>query len=289
MGIHDREYYREEPTGIFLGGPRLMVTNLVIVNVAIYLVDRLFLQGRLSHALGLSANLLHEPWNAWQLVTYAFMHSYDNFFHVVFNMFGLWWFGREVEFLHGPRQLLSLYLTAAIFAGLVWLGVQNGFLDNYSARMVGASGAVFAIMIVFVIHFPMKTIYLFVFPMPAWLMAVIYVAGSLFGMQDSLQGGGMNNVAHAAHLAGAAYGAIYYKTRWSLIRLLPSGFSLKSISLRPRPKLRVHEPGPENDHDLDQRVDAILEKISRDGEASLTHDERRFLEEASRRFQKRRR
>lgn len=289
MGIHDREYYREEPSGIFLGGPRMMVTNLVILNVAIYLVDRVLLEGKLSESLGLTANLLHEPWKVWQLVTYAFVHSNASIWHLVFNMIGLWFFGREVEYLHGPRELLSIYLTGAIFAGLVWLGMENGVRHDFHGGMVGASGAIFAIMIVFVIHYPMKSIYVYLIPMPAWLLAVIYVGQSVLGLQEPGPGLGGGLTAHAAHLGGAAYGAIYYKTRWSLIRLLPRGFSLKSISLRPRPKLRVHDPRPEDDRDLDLRVDAILEKISREGEASLTRDERRFLEDASRRFQKRRR
>jgi membrane associated rhomboid family serine protease len=288
MGIYDREYYREEPRGFFLGG-QTMVMNLVIVNVTIYLADWLFFQGRLGREwLGLRPDLFQHPLYAWQLVTYGFVHA--DVWHVAMNMLALWFFGREIEMFYGRRELLSFYLTGIVFSGLAWV-LAESYLFHGDVPLVGASGGVFATVMLFVIHYPTKSISIWgIFPVPAWLLAAIYLLVDLQGFQRSVEGGGMfDPTGYAAHLGGAAYGALYYKLRWSLGKLLPAKLSLKSLkSLKPRPSLKLHDPWRE-DVDLDQRVDEILDKIGREGEASLTRDERRTLEEASRRYQKKRR
>ena len=91
-----------------------------------------------------------------------------------------------------------------------------------------------------------------------------------------------NNVANTAHLAGALFAFIYWKQGWNLGQLV-SGIRLP----RRRPRLRIHEPSTA-ERNLNQKVDAILEKISREGKDSLTREERRTLEDASRRYQRRR-
>ncbi len=94
-----------------------------------------------------------------------------------------------------------------------------------------------------------------------------------------------DNVAHVAHLSGVAFGFIYYQTGLNLGRLVPR--RLSGNPFRMSPKLRVHDPD-EASRDLSDQVDAILAKISQQGEASLTRKERRTLEEASKRYQRRR-
>ncbi len=116
----------------------------------------------------------------------------------------------------------------------------------------------------------------------------------LLGTQSS-----ESDVAHWAHLGGAAFGFLYYKTGWNLFRLWPSGWSARSFRIPGRgPKLKVHREADETEEPADdylttgriqQRVDELLEKISRSGEASLTAEERQFLAEASRRYQQQRR
>jgi hypothetical protein len=93
-------------------------------------------------------------------------------------------------------------------------------------------------------------------------------------------------VAYTAHLGGAAFGFLFFKTGWYLGRILPQRLSLPS--LKPRPKLRVHDP-EEHERDLTEQADRILEKISVSGQESLTADERRTLEQYSRRMQQKRR
>lgn len=280
MGILDRDYYRDEPRGLFLGGDRSMVANLIILNVVLFIVDALFFNGRLMQGMALQASLPEHPWNAWQLVTYGFAHSDRNMMHILFNMLGLWFFGRDVEGIYGKKLFLQLYLTLIILSGLCWLATS---FRNPGASVVGASGALLGIMLVFVMHYPKRTIFLFgIVPLPAWFLVAAYVIMDI----SALQRGSQDYVAHAAHLGGALFGFVFYKTGWTLFSLIPGNVFKRGIPAR-RPKLKLHSP-EQDDELLSQRVDEILEKISREGEASLTKDERRVLEDASRRYQKRR-
>jgi hypothetical protein len=137
------------------------------------------------------------------------------------------------------------------------------------------------LMMLFVLHFPRRIFYIWgIIPLPAWALGVLYVASDLFGATQQ-----NTDVAHVAHLAGAAFGALYFLRRWNLGRIMPRRFSTSMFRLRPR--LKIHEPQAETSN-LNEQVDAILQKISETGESSLTKKERRTLEEASRRYQRRR-
>ena len=285
MGIYDRDYYQEEERRSFggarFGGGRSVVINLILANVVIYVADLLFEQ-RISHLLALQSDLFRQPWMCWQLVTYGFVHSPDNIMHILFNMYFLWLFGTDVEPIYGKTEFLRVYLMATVLAGLAWVAFST--TSDRPATLIGASGAIMCVMILFVMHFPRRIFYLFLLiPVPAWALGVIYVLADVFG----IEGGGTGNesVAHVAHLAGAAFGFIYYRAGLNLGRWVPSSLSLRSFRLKPR--LRIHKP--KDDHaELNKQVDSILEKISREGESSLTKSERRTLEEASRRYQRRR-
>ena len=99
---------------------------------------------------------------------------------------------------------------------------------------------------------------------------------------------GGNVVANVAHLAGAAFGFLYFQSGRRLGEFIPTRLADVGQWFRLRPRLRVHDPRKDDRDTADHDVDAILEKISRQGEASLTKRERRALEEASRRYQRRR-
>jgi membrane associated rhomboid family serine protease len=296
MGIYDRDYFHEERRGLFLGAPRTMVITLVLVTVVLYLVDVLA-NGVLTDALSLKSDLFRRPWQAWQLVTYGFAHDPGGVWHIAGNMLVLWFFGRELELLYGRREFLSLYLTLLIVAGLCWVAFETFVMRTPGPRpvqLIGASGAVAGVAVLFCIHYPTRIIYIWgVLPVPVWALVGLYLVGDFISLRAAARGDGPGFVAYAAHLGGAAYGGLYYKTRWSLLKLLPGGGRLDWRRLRPKlgqPQLRVHEPDEEDQPpDLSARVDAILEKISRQGESSLTPEERQTLEDASRRYQQRRR
>jgi membrane associated rhomboid family serine protease len=279
MGLYDRDYIRDDQErGSFLGGQYSMVTTLIFINVGIFILDVL-MEGKLSDKLELQPDLFRRPWNVWQLLTAGFVHFHGNITHVGWNMFELWLFGRDVEAIYGRKEFLRLYLSLIVLSSLVW--VISATAMHHSGPMLGASGAVVGVMILYILHFPTRTFLLFfVLPVPAWLLGTICIVHNVFGLSTGQEG-----TAFEAHLAGAAFAYLYYATGWNLGRWLPRRFSLGA--LKPRPKLRVHEP--QQDESLSDQVDRILEKISREGEASLTAQERRILEDASRRYQQRRR
>lgn len=285
MGLYDREYYRDDDAPGVFGGQRPLVTTLIIINVAIFVLDY-FSQGRLGDVLALPNNVFTHPWNAWKLLTAGFAHDTHNIAHIFFNMFGLYAFGRPMEEYLGRREFLRLYLLLIVVASLVWAFAASlaiGFNPEQPAKMIGASGAVVGIAVVFACNFPRQVVLLFgVFPLQAWVLVAIWVSLDVF---SALQGGAAGTeVAYMAHLGGAGTAYLYYRSRRRISDLIDFE-SFKRLLSR-RPKLKLHR---EDEQDLNARVDAVLEKISREGEASLTRRERQLLESASRRYQQRRR
>jgi len=283
MGLYDRPYYREERRGDWLSG-RSMVVNLILLNVAVYLAQFLFdgPNQRLTDALGLHDDLLSKPWQFYQLLTYGFAHDPDSLLHIVFNMFGLWLFGTDLEGIYGRAEFVRLYLTTVVVAGLVWLGIES--VNDHPSLLIGASGAVMGLMILFVLHFPRRVFYIYgILPMPAWAMGILFALADVTGFLNPSG----DRVANVAHLAGMAFGFVYYQSGMNLGRFMPTRWPTWKSTFRLRPKLRIHDPEQESNN-LNAKVDAILAKISREGEASLTRSERRTLEEASRRYQQRR-
>lgn len=131
----------------------------------------------------------------WQLVTYAFLHG--GAFHLLFNMLGLWMFGSELERLWGPRRYMQFLAASALSAAVVQLGWTA--LIGSNAPTVGASGALYGLLLAFGMLFPDRTIQLLIPPVP--MKAKVYVA--VFGGLELLMGlGGPSGVAHFAHLGG---------------------------------------------------------------------------------------
>ncbi len=279
-------------------GPRTVVGKLILANVVVYVVEWVLLpllrggDPRLSYQFeylfGASAETLTRPWLWWEFVTYGFLHASEPM-HIIFNMLGLFFLGRDIEELYGPKEFLRLYLALVAFGGVAF--AASGMLQtaHASTPVVGASGAVVGIVLLYALNFPRRTLLLFfVLPVPAWFVGVLIVAFDVHGAMVRPDG---PRIAYAVHLAGAAFALLYYGLRWNLGRLWPKSFSFSLRWLRPRPKLRVRSPNDDDgqpDGNLTEEVDRILEKISREGEASLTRKERRTLETASRQYQKRR-
>ncbi len=294
MGIQDRDYYREQRPGVSLRAPRTMVGILVLINVVVFLANLLLTGGEtglrlspqndaIAYWLSVKGDTLTQPWMWWQFLTYGFVHAPHDFSHILFNMLVLWIFGRPIETIYGPKEFLRLYLVMLLLGSLVWTlssrlaGMPGG------VPLLGASGAVVGMLILFVFHFPRQTIlFMFVLPMPAWLFGVLLVAGDLYGAVTRPEG---SSVAYTVHLTGAAFAFLYHRFGWRLGGLI--GFQLPRPRLKRRPKLRIHDPTPPQT-DLSAEVDRILEKIHHSGEESLTRKERRVLENASREYQRRR-
>ena len=279
MGLYDRDYatdYREP--GIHLQAPQSMTIKLVLITVGAYLGQVFY--PALTDFLCLPSFWYREPWQFYRLLTYGFQHDTRGIEHIFFNMLVLWVFGREVEWKYGQREYLSFYLTAIVIAGLVW-SVGEQAAGGVSV-MVGASGAISGLAALYALNFPHRQVlFMFFIPMPMWVAGLIMVGMDAYGAVSRT-----SNIACSAHLAGAMFGLIYYRTGWSAARFV--GRFLGKLPKPNRPKLRVHEPEEVEDA-TDSKVDLILKKIQEQGQDSLTWKERRTLEQASREYQNRRR
>ena len=283
MGFYDRDYqrggYEDREPGFHLGGPTTLTTKLVIFTFGVYLAQLLTNQW-LINVGSLRADWWQRPWLAYQLLTYGFLHAQNDLKHIAFNMLGLWIFGRDVEARYGAREFLIFYLVALVVSGLAWTLAE--IPSDRMGVVIGASGGVSAVLILFAMNFPHRTaMFMFLFPMPMWVAAVIFVVIDLIGAI-----GRFGTTAFTAHLGGAAFGYLYYRNRWRLERFLPTQISLPR--LRRRPKLRVLAPEADEDPSTEKLVDEILKKIQDHGKDSLTRQERKILEQASREYQRRR-
>lgn len=289
MGIYDRDYYREERSGPGFYGPSTMVGTLILINVAVYVVDQL-VSHRVSELLAVQVQTLSQPWLWWRFLSYGFVHSPAPQ-HIIFNMLGLWFLGRDIEFTYGRKEFLRLYLTLLLVGSLVWAGLNRLQGVTESGLLIGASGAVAGIVVLYALHFPHRTLLLmFVLPVPAWLVGVLLVVSDALGALGYARTDPGLQIAYTVHLGGAAFGFLYHRFGWNLGRLAPPSFSLGW--LKPRPRLRVHDPDLPQESDersLNEEVDRILEKIHLHGADSLTRRERGILESASRQYQQKRR
>jgi membrane associated rhomboid family serine protease len=297
MGIYDRDYERDntydDSPGIRLGGQRTWTTNLVIVMFAVYGIQLMTKpaqmmqgggEGWFTDLFSLHADVLRHPWMAFELLTYGFLHDVGDLKHILFNMLALWMFGRSVEGKYGRHEYLVFFLAAVVFAGACWLigelVVRQQMVD---AALLGASGGIAAVLILFCLNFPHQQVFIWgILPLPAWVFAIVFVGIDMFGASGHMGG----NVAYTAHLGGAAFALAYYFTGWRLTRWIGSDWKMPKLGRRP--PLRVLDPGDDNEDSTEELVDNILRKIREQGQDSLTRGERRILEEASREYQKKR-
>ena len=302
MGIYNRDYARDTSTSSTWGGgsspptfggddgSAWFVRFILIANVVVYLAN-MATQNAVNSLLQLQLVEAGEYQIAWRLLTYGFCHSHTSVMHIVFNMIGLWIFGGMLERVYNSRELLSFYLCSIIFAGCVHLMYQAA--THASNPTVGASGGIYSLVFLAAMRFPRNIILLMlVVPVQLRFLPVIWVAFDIIGMTSAA-----SRVAHMAHLGGGAFGLAYGHFQWNLTMFARTLFSKIPRKLRSRrnPQIRVYIPNddagqsPSTDPSLDRELDALLVKISRQGEASLTPSERAILEAASRRANERRR
>lgn len=283
--------------------------NIIIINVlfflAMYVTPRYGID--LTQTMGLHF-FMASDFKIYQLLTYMFMHG--NFAHILFNMFAVWMFGRIVESAWGSRRFLIYYLICGIGAGLfqeivqyidyvasgmqaydsVDIGTAVIPMDTYLNMLttVGASGAVYGILLAFGLSYPEER--LFIIPIPIPIKAKYFVIG--YAVIELLSGlyGSNDGVAHFAHLGGMVVGflLILYWTKKNSM----SGGYLEKINNwfqnRRKPKMKVHYGEKEADYQYNARkkenqeeIDKILDKVRKSGYESLTVDEKKKLFESS--------
>lgn len=307
MGIHDREYYRgDEEQGVRWGfnSPAQSFNLKLIAALIVSFVVCVLAGGGLTRMLSLSGDTLFKPWLWWQFITYAFVHDTNSGWHLAGNLLGLWFFGSEVEAVYGKRTYIGLFFSAVVLGALVWTTRIMFFgpdeasaLANY--MLMGASGGVTAVVMLFCMKFPTRTILLaFVLPAPAWLLGVLIVLSDVMTGKGATGGG----IAFDVHLTGAVLAAVVFRYGHRFgwvggpprrVRRGGGGGGRRSWFswLTPKPKLKIHAPtsGEEIDPDvdyeeLDERGDEVLAKWHREGEESLSPEERKILTAYSRRM-----
>lgn len=287
----------------------LLCTN-IIVFLAQLLLERKGID--LSHILGLHFALA-DDFNVLQLFTYMFLHG--SWEHLFFNMFTLWMFGRIIEHTLGTKHFIIYYIICGIGAGFCQEIVQfaeyyinalyqydavntgstlipmNDYLNMWTT--IGASGAVYGILLAYGFLYPNERIMLLIPPIPikAKYLVIGYAALELLLSFNS-----SDNVAHFAHLGGMIFGLILLM-RWTRRKIGPSWLDRLSSHFKgkTRPTIRVYQnPNPkprqeeqpqasaqaqhQSDYEARRRkVDELLDKIKISGYESLTEEEKNFL------------
>ncbi len=291
MGIYDREYYRREGPS-FLGsfsGQGQVCKWLILINVIAFLCQLIL--GGFTDLFELDPAAVRSG-EVWRLLTYAFLHDPYQPMHILFNMLFLWWFGKDMEDLYGAREFLAFYLVSATLGGLAYFGwAVYGHILN---PCVGASGAVTAVMVLFAFHYPRRRVWIwFLFPVPVWVIVAFQVVLDTYLFVGRVP----TSTAVTVHLAGAVFALLYYQGHWRLL----NWWSNLRLRQRARPNLRVYreeadapaEPlasaAPRDaDEQLEAKLDAVLEKVARFGQGSLTEAERQILVRASEVYRRRR-
>lgn len=294
---YPRNYYRPSMLGGFSFFPPV-IKWLLIANAGVFLL-MMFLGSFKLDGVPLGYFLteyfallpLGSGFLPWQLITYQFMHG--GFWHLFFNMFfGLWMFGMEVEHMWGSRKFLFFYLMCGVVAGIAQL-ILGPILERPTI-VVGASGAVYGVLVAFGMMFPDRYIYLyFLIPVKVKYFVMVLIALGLFSI------GTPTDVANLAHLGGALAGYLYvlYDRK-----RLPFDNVVRKVN-RWWDSYSVKQPGSEEstepgetkiydirdgrtseNQDIQKRIDEILDKIGRGGYQSLTEEEKKILFDASKKL-----
>ena len=280
-----------------------VIKNLLIINAGIFFLQVIANNFRVGDMPAwyilntwFALNPIAEGSNfqVWQLITYQFMHG--SFSHILFNMFGLWMFGMEIENQWGSKKFLIYYLLCGVAAGLFQLFLPPLF-GQAAAITIGASGAVFGILIAFGMIFPERYIFLyFLVPVKAK-----YLIGFLIVLEFLLIDSAGSNVAHLAHLGGAIAGFIFIMLDKNTTVPLKNIFNksrsgsgsgyqnpFSGITDRFRrsdsdvQEAKFYDINSKKEEEITQEViDKILDKISKSGYQNLSEKEKKILFEAS--------
>ncbi|RMH61328.1 MAG: rhomboid family intramembrane serine protease [Calditrichaeota bacterium] len=252
------------------------IKNIIYANAILYILTEFSPMGQmLFDQFALSRYGVLGQFKIWQFVSYMFLHG--GFWHLFMNMFILWMFGAELEYSWGTREFLKYYFITGVGGGIL-----NIMLTT--APTVGASAAVYGLMLAYALAYPDRPVYLyFLFPIKVKYLMGFLAAFTFF----STLGPQTDNVAHAAHLGGILVGFIYlkfWKIHYFIKGLFPGGGTSKGAKHMQFRSGGASAGGSDNDKIEYYRkvIDELLDKINRVGYMNLTEDEKRLLDEGSR-------
>ncbi len=246
------------------------IKAIIIINIAVFFLQQTPF-GETILNFGSLWPLDSGNFRIWQPLTYMFLHGGG--MHLFFNMFALWMFGAEIENHWGTRQFNIYYFVCGIGAAAINLLATIG--DPYPT--VGASGAIYGVLLAFGMMFPNRYILLyFLIPVKAKYFIAGYALIEFFSGFGSRAMGSGSNIAHFAHLGGMLIGFIYItikRNEWSLSGL----FRNFRFPEKKRSGPRLHQQNRVAPLVSGAEIDAILDKISKSGYSSLTKEERNKL------------
>lgn len=271
-----------------------IAVKLIVINVAVYIVFNFipWITGINFFPLekyfvlpNTTFDFIQQPWS---VLTYSFLHA--GFRHLLWNMVGLYFISRFILNLFTERKLLTIYLLGAMAGGLLFYALSNTIpVLGGKSYLVGASAAVSAILVFIGSYTPNAEVRIFVFNIKLWHIAAAYVVVNVLALPSSDNTGGL-----IAHLGGAAFGYIYARQllqgkdigEWfeKLMDTVASWFS-KSPKQKSTPLRTVHKKSKQKatstagftKSQQQQKIDTILDKISKSGYESLSKAEKDFL------------
>jgi membrane associated rhomboid family serine protease len=320
MGIYDRDYYRDDSRWHNPFARSQATLFLVLLYCFLFIAQIASLDHRraprqpdlkdpLTEALELDVNKALEG-EVWRVISYALVHQPGNIFHILFTAIFLVWIGHQVEDLYGSKEYLAYFAVSNLLGGVAYTVI--GAFTNNVTPLVGPSGGVTAVLVLFALHYPTRTMsFRFFIPIPVWLLVAIYALTDIAGLAQ----GHANPAAVAVHLAGAAFAFLYHTYTLRVLNWLPGGRDTAKRGRRvsqPKVRMRRDEPQPEPepaaaasatgaagavavgggapvDEHLEAKLDEVLQKVQRHGKESLTDGEREILLKASEIYKKRRR
>jgi membrane associated rhomboid family serine protease len=219
---------------------------LLIVNTAVFVLSYLAAGTSLLETafrwLALRPDYVIHRFAIWQLGTYLVLHG--GVMHLLFNMLTLWMFGVTLERDWGTRRFLKYYFLCGIGAGFCDVLV-NAILGNWNTSTIGASGAIYGVLLAFGVLYPESTIlFLFIFPIQAKFFVMIYGAMALLGAMNVNSG-----VSNVAHLGGMIFGLLYLKVRFPKldmyeVRRWYRNYKLQRAKKKFQVYMRKHGSGP---------------------------------------------
>lgn len=272
----------------YLGLPAA-IRVLITLNVAVFVIQIILgIIGPAYNSALIRTFAFYPEWQTalfqpWRMVTYMFLHG--GAFHLIFNMLWLWWMGRAVEETLGPRTFTVIYLGAGIGGALIDILFAQILGINY---VIGASGAVYGIMVSFAVLYPTMPIMLILLPP----IQARYVVAGLIAL-DMLLLGSPGNTARIVHLGGAGIGYLLMKahnqghnlSQW-ILPIEQFWYRIKGIYKKQESETKNKNMYSVSDVDIidesnESELDEILEKISQKGYDGLTKEEKKKLFELS--------
>jgi membrane associated rhomboid family serine protease len=290
MSWRDRPYRDEDARPemrLHIPRPSTVVGWIIGINVAIHFVNTMAAHNgpEFLRTFGLSLNGIKQ-FHIWQLVTYMFLHDPGDVWHIVFNMVMLWFVGSEIERGFGRQRFLEFYFACGLFGGLAY--VLYGLANPIYARfpLVGASGAVYGVLVAAMVFYPSMQLVLIMFMVPIRVFGAV-----MFGillLQVISPGPMCNPGGEICHIGGALTAvALFYvwgtmprlrvSTDWQAPGPLGRLFSGKNAWVRKQERLAEEQA----------EVDRILQKVHREGITSLSRREKKRLAQATRNQQHR--